>query len=49
MSGLITARSAAVPAALTKLVTLGRTPMQRPDDMLAYFERPGTGNGPTRR
>ena len=36
-----------VPAALTELVTLGRTLSKRAEDVLAYFDRPGTSNGPT--
>jgi transposase len=38
---------AAVPAALTELITLGRTLKRRTGDVLAYFDRPGTSNGPT--
>ena len=36
-----------VPAALSELVTLGRTLHRRAADVLAYFDRPGTSNGPT--
>ncbi len=36
-----------VPAALTELRRLGRTLRQRAEDVLAYFARPGTSNGPT--
>jgi hypothetical protein len=36
-----------VPAALTELRRLGRTLTQRAGDVLAYFNRPGTSNGPT--
>jgi transposase len=36
-----------VPAALVELITLGRTLNQRAADVLAYFDRPGTSNGPT--
>ena len=36
-----------VPAALTELRRLGRTLNQRAGDVLAYFDRPGTSNGPT--
>jgi len=32
---------------LTEAVTLGRTLKQRAADVLAYFDRPGTSNGPT--
>ena len=30
-----------------ELITLGRTLKQRANDVLAYFDRPGTSNGPT--
>lgn len=36
-----------VPAALTELHRLGRTLTHRAGDVLAYFDRPGTSNGPT--
>ena len=32
---------------LTELTTLGRTLKKRAADVLAYFDRPGTSNGPT--
>lgn len=47
MVKLIESLSSGVPAALTELITLGRTLNKRTDDVLAYFERPGTSNGPT--
>ena len=47
MSDLIDALGRGVPAALTELITLGRTLKKRAEDVLAYFERPGTSNGPT--
>ncbi len=47
MSSLIEALSRGVPAALTELITLGRTLKKRAEDVLAYFDRPGTSNGPT--
>jgi len=47
MGKLIDFLSARVPAALTKLVTLGRTLKNRADNVLAYFDRPDTSNGPT--
>jgi transposase len=47
MSKLIDSISAGVPAVLVELVTLGRTLQKRAVDVLAYFERPGTSNGPT--
>ena len=47
MSSLIDSLSAGVPAALVELRTLGRTLNKRVADVLAYFDRPGTSNGPT--
>jgi transposase len=47
MQALINALSAGVPAGLTELITLGRTLTRRADDVLAYFDRPGTSNGRT--
>jgi len=47
LSTLIDALSTGVPAELTKLITLGRTLKRRAADVLAYFDRPGTSNGPT--
>jgi len=47
MSTLIDALSTGVPAGLTELITLGRTLKRRAADVLAYFDRPGTSNGPT--
>ncbi|MBA2774588.1 MAG: ISL3 family transposase [Nocardioidaceae bacterium] len=47
MSTLIESLSAGVPHALTELITLGRTLTKRAVDVLAYFDRPGTSNGPT--
>jgi transposase len=47
MAALITTLSAGVPKALTELITLGRTLKKRAADVLAYFDRPGTSNGPT--
>jgi len=47
MVKLIASLSHGVPAALGELVTLGRTLKKRADDVLAYFDRPGTSNGPT--
>jgi hypothetical protein len=39
--------SSGVPAALSEIRRLGRTLKRRAVDVLAYFERPGTSNGPT--
>lgn len=47
MTKLINAISAGVPKALIKIVTLGRILGKRAVDALAYFDRPGTSNGPT--
>ncbi len=47
MAQLIDALSRAVPAALTELITIGRTLTKRAADVLAYFDRLGTSNGPT--
>jgi transposase len=43
----VTASLQAVPAGLAELATLGRTLKKRSVDVLAYFDRPGTSNGPT--
>jgi transposase len=47
MAKLIASVSHGVPAALSEVTTLGRTLKKRSADVLAYFERPGTSNGPT--
>ena len=47
MVKLIDSLSAGVPKALEELTRLGRTLKQRAEDVLAYFDRPGTSNGPT--
>ncbi len=47
MVALIESISSGVPNALTELITLGRTLKKRAVDVLAYFDRPGTSNGPT--
>ena len=47
MAAVIESVSSGVPAALTELITLGRTLKNRAADVLAYFDRPGTSNGPT--
>ena len=47
MVRLIDSISHAVPKALTEVITLGRTLTKRAADVLAYFDRPGTSNGPT--
>ena len=47
MAALITTLSTGVPKALQEVITLGRTLKKRAADVLAYFDRPGTSNGPT--
>jgi transposase len=47
MVKLIDSVSDGVPAALVEVTKLGRTLKQRAVDVLAYFDRPGTSNGPT--
>ncbi len=47
MTRLIASISTGVPAALVEVRRLGRTLKHRAADVLAYFERPGTSNGPT--
>jgi transposase len=47
MAELIASVSSGVPKALTEVITLGRTLKKRAADVLAYFDRPGTSNGPT--
>ncbi|PKI92948.1 ISL3 family transposase [Actinomycetales bacterium SN12] len=47
MKAVIDAVSTAVPTGLAELRKLGRTLKQRAADILAFFDRPGTSNGPT--
>ncbi len=47
MKDLIESVSTGVPKALVELATLGKTLTKRAPDVLAYFDRPGTSNGPT--
>ena len=47
MSALIASVSTGVPKALSEVITLGRNLKKRAADVLAYFDRPGTSNGPT--
>jgi len=47
MQDLIDTVSHDVPRALREVITLGRTLKRRATDILAYFDRPGTSNGPT--
>ena len=47
MRQLIDSISHGVPTTLSEVITLGRTLAKRATDVLAYFDRPGTSNGPT--
>jgi transposase len=47
MNKLIDSLRQGVPSALSEVITLGRTLKKRAADILAYFDRPGTSNGPT--
>jgi len=47
MTGLIASVSSGVSGALEEVIMLGRTLKKRAADVLAYFDRPGTSNGPT--
>jgi transposase len=47
MQTVIDTLAKAVPAALAEVTTLGWTLTKRAGDILAYFDRPGTSNGPT--
>jgi transposase len=47
MAGVINSLANGVPAALVEIRRLGRTLKRRATDILAYFDRPRTSNGPT--
>ncbi|WP_345045812.1 ISL3 family transposase, partial [Georgenia daeguensis] len=47
MRQVIDSVASGVPAALSEVRKLGRTLARRAEDVLAYFDRPGTSNGPT--
>ena len=47
LCSIIESISSGVPAGLVELRRLGRTLKKRVVDVLAYFDRPGTSNGPT--
>lgn len=47
MEAFIASISSGVPGVLREVITLGRTLKKRSADVLAYFDRPGTSNGPT--
>lgn len=46
MQAVIDAVTTGVPAALVEVRRFGRTLKQRAADVLAFFDRPGTSNGP---
>jgi len=47
MQAVIDSVASGVPATLTEIRTLGRTLKQRATEIPAFFDRPGTSNGPT--
>jgi hypothetical protein len=47
MQQVIGSISHSVPTVLREVITLGRTLERRAVDVLAYFDQPGTSNGPT--
>jgi hypothetical protein len=47
MRTVIKSVTSGVPAALVEIRRLGRTLKQRPTDVLAFFDQPGSSNGPT--
>ncbi len=47
MQAVIDTITTGVPAALLEIHKLGRMMKQRAADILAFFDRPGTSNGPT--
>ena len=47
MTTLIATVASSVPGALKEVAKFGRTLKKRTADILAYFDRPGTSNGPT--
>jgi transposase len=49
MQAVIDALSQSVPGVLTELITLSRTLKRRAADVLAFFDRSGTSNGPRRQ
>jgi transposase len=48
MEQVIASVATGVPKPLVEIITLGKTLTKRAVDVLAYFERPGTSNGPHR-
>ena len=47
MAGLIPSLQTGVPAGLKDVHSLGQTMKQHHADILAFFDHPGTSNGPT--
>jgi len=47
MQAVVTSITSGVPSALVEIRRLGRTLKQRAADVLAFFDCPGTSNGPT--
>lgn len=47
MQAVIASLAQGVPEALVELITLGRTLKRRAADVLAFFDHPGSSNGPT--
>ena len=47
MTRLVTSLQSGVPAGLDELRSLWQTMKRRRDDILAFFDHPGTSNGPT--
>ena len=47
MQEVIASLAQGVPEALVELITLGRTLKRRAADVLAFFDHPGSSNGPT--
>ena len=47
LAHLIDAIHTGVPTVLAEITTLGRTLKRRAADILAYFDHPGTSNGPS--
>ncbi len=47
MTALIDSVTTGVPKSPVEITTLGRTLKKRAVDVLAFFDRPGTSNGPT--
>ena len=47
MRKVIDSLTSGVPEGLVEVARLGRTPAKRAGDILAYFDHPGTSDGPT--